>query len=179
MGPCFVHSFVLEIVPWSVYDSGILAGMQWHWGNIGSFLAGLSTVAIAIAALKQGPAAVRAWIDAKHAGAEKQHEEAENIRLERQRYLSGWSAHGTATYGVTLVAREEEMALAARELSGGGPTAYVILRVHEGGSGDEERARSLRQLIEDEGHISRPPTKGELEAVRVGLDAMGFPRAPF
>lgn len=41
--------------------------MQWHWGNIGSFLAGLSTVVIAIAALRQGPAVVRAWIDTKNA----------------------------------------------------------------------------------------------------------------
>jgi hypothetical protein len=42
-----------------------------------------------------GPAAVRAWIDGKHAEAEKRREEAENLRLERRWHLSGWSAHGT------------------------------------------------------------------------------------
>jgi hypothetical protein len=42
---------------------GMLAAMQWHWGNIGSVLAGLSTVAIAVGALIRGPAVVRSWLD--------------------------------------------------------------------------------------------------------------------
>jgi hypothetical protein len=36
--------------------------MQWHWGNIGSMLAGLSTILIAVAALIRGPAVVRSWL---------------------------------------------------------------------------------------------------------------------
>jgi hypothetical protein len=68
--------------------------MQWHWGNMGSFLAGLSTVIITIAALKQGPAALRDWRARLRAEAEAERENSETVRLERRRYLSGWSAHG-------------------------------------------------------------------------------------
>jgi hypothetical protein len=153
--------------------------MEWHWGNIGSFLAGLSTVAIAVAALRQGPAAVRAWIDRQRAQAEASREEAQTIRLERQRYLSGWSGHGIDTFGVTLVADDDEREQAARSLAGGHPSPYVILRVSEGGQGDLNRAWSLRQIIEREGYISRPPTTGEREALEKGLDAMGIPRAGY
>jgi hypothetical protein len=75
--------------------------MQWHWGNIGSALAGLSTVIIALAAVKQGPTAVRAWIDSKRAQAGQAREEAETTRLERRRGLSGWSRNGVDAYDVT------------------------------------------------------------------------------
>jgi hypothetical protein len=37
--------------------------LTWHWGNIGSFLAGLSTVAIAVGALIRGPAVVPSGLD--------------------------------------------------------------------------------------------------------------------
>jgi len=117
-------------------------------GNIGSFLAGLSTVIIAIAALKQGPAVVRAWIDRTRAQAEEVREEAETIRLERHRHLSGWSADGVWTYEVTLVTAKDELEQAARELSGGEATAYVVLRATQGGSGDVNAAASLRHLVE-------------------------------
>jgi hypothetical protein len=40
-------------------------------------------------------------------------------------------------------------------------------------------ARSLRQIIEAGGYISRPPTAGEREALETGLDAMGIPRAAY
>jgi hypothetical protein len=109
-------------------------------GNIGSFLIGLSTVVIAIAVLRQGPAVVRAWIERAHAQAEAAQEEADNTRLERQRYLSGWSAHGIWTYGVKLVTGKDELEQAARELSGGEPTTYVVFRVTQGGSGAENAA---------------------------------------
>lgn len=75
--------------------------MQWHWGNIGSMLAGLSTIVIALAALKQGPAAVRAWLDRQAADAEEARAraaalsaDAEERRLERRRTLLGWSPGG-------------------------------------------------------------------------------------
>jgi len=35
--------------------------MQWHWGNIGSMLAGLSTIIIAVAALIRSPGVLRDW----------------------------------------------------------------------------------------------------------------------
>jgi len=56
----------------------------------------------------------------------------------------------------------------------------VVMRVSEGGDGhDANRAHSLRQIIEAEGYISRPPTAGEREALEKGLDAMNFPRAAY
>jgi hypothetical protein len=68
---------------------------------------------------------------------------------------------------------------AREELTGGGPTDYVILRVAESDQkgGNVNRALRLRQIIENEGLISRPPTAGEREALEAGLDALGIPRA--
>ena len=153
--------------------------MEWHWGNIGSFLAGLSTVVIAAAALIRGPAALRDWQALKRAQAETARGEAENIRLERRRGPSGWSRTGVEVYGVALVTGGDELAQAARELAGGEPTAYVVVRVSEGGSGDVNRALNLRQLVEREGLLSRPPTAGELEALEVGLGQLGIPHAAY
>ncbi len=153
--------------------------MQWHFGNIGSFLAGLSTIFIAFAAVKQGPTAVRAWIGAKNAQAEASREQVRDIQFERRRHLSGWSSNGVAVYGVTLVTETGELGQAVRELSGGGPTTYVVLRVSEGDGTSVNRGHDLRQLIESEGLIARAPTKGEAEALRAGLDAMGIARANY
>jgi hypothetical protein len=154
--------------------------MQWHWGNIGSFLAGLSTVVIALAALRQGPAAVRAWTEGKRAQADREREQAESIRLERQRGLLGWSAHGVNTYPVTEVTDPGELDQARSELAGGSPTAYVILRVNgDDNSGNANMANSLRQMVSSGGYVSRAPTPGEREALRAGLDEMGVPHASY
>jgi hypothetical protein len=58
--------------------------MQWHWGNIGSFLAGLSTVAIAVGALIRGPAIVRSWLDRQAADADESRARAEALRAEAE-----------------------------------------------------------------------------------------------
>ena len=60
-----------------------------HWGNIGSALAGLSTVVIAVAALIRGPGALRDWRARQRAQAEAAHEEAKTLQLDRRRGLSG------------------------------------------------------------------------------------------
>jgi hypothetical protein len=73
---------------------------------------------------------------------------------------------------VALVTEAAEMELAARELTGGGPTGYVVLRVNEG-SGDPNRARSLRMLIEQQHYLCRPPTVAEREALEEGLKVVG------
>jgi hypothetical protein len=164
--------------------------MQWHWGNIGSARTGITTAIsaaiIAIVTLIRGPAALRDWrarqqaeTQAAHERAEAAREEAETTRLERRRGLSGWSAHGTETYGVTLVTETDELAQAVTELTGGRPTAYVILRVSESSYDTSNRGLSLRQLIERQGLISRPPTTGEREALETGLDTMGITRASY
>jgi hypothetical protein len=152
--------------------------MQWHWGNIGSALAGLSTVIIAVAALIRSPSALRDWRARQRAQAEAAHEETRTLQLERRRGLSGWNAMGVNTYPVVLVTAAGELDQARTELVSGQPTAYVVLRITgatEGGSAN--LALGLRQTIEAEGYISRPPTTGECEALEKGLDAMGIPHA--
>jgi hypothetical protein len=158
--------------------------MQWHWGNIGSAAAGLAAVIATVAAvygvIRYGPAWLRDSRERKQAqtaAAREQEalarEEAEQLRLDRHRHLHGWSQHGLDTFGVVLVTTAEEMDRARDELTGGGPSAYVVLRVSEG-PGDVNRALALRQLIESEGALSRPPTAGEREALEAGLVALGF-----
>jgi hypothetical protein len=57
----------------------------------------------------------------------------------------------------------------------GGYTDYEVLRVSEQGRGaNGNRANSLRQIIEQEGYISRSPTRGEREALEAGIAAMGI-----
>jgi len=146
--------------------------MEWHWGNIGSALAGLSTVIIAVAALIRSPAALRDWRDRQRAQTEAAREEAETIRLERRRGLSGWSRGMVAVYNANVVTEEAELVRAAQELAGGQLTEYVVLRVPEG-------ADSLRRLIGQDGYVARRPTTGELEALEKGLEAMDIPRARF
>jgi hypothetical protein len=70
--------------------------MQWHWGNIGSAVAGAAALAIAISALIRGPGALRDWIARQRTQAEAAHEEAETIRLDRHRGLS-WLPAGACS----------------------------------------------------------------------------------
>lgn len=160
--------------------AGMLTAMQWHWGNIGSFLAGLSTVIIAVAALIRAPGALRDWrarqgaeADAAKARADVDREQAEEIRLERRRTLSGWSPGGVESYTVALVTDPAEIERAAAELNGGGPTAYVILRVDEGEYGSDNRGRDLRALIDREHYLTRVPTAAEREALDKGFEVLG------
>ena len=154
-------------------------GLMWHWGNIGSFLAGLSTVVIAVAALVRSPGALRdfrarqaAQADAARAQAELAREQAEETRLERRRTLQGWSPGGVETYTVALVTDPAELNRAAAELLDGDPTSYVVLRVDEG-NGSVNRARDLRALIERQGYLGRLPTDAEREALEKGFEALG------
>jgi hypothetical protein len=122
--------------------------MEWRWGNIGSILQCLSVVVIAIAALIRSPAALRNWqarqaaeADAARARAEASRAEAEAVRLERHRTLLGWSPHAVQTYTVALVTDLAGLEQATQELSSGGPTSYVVLRVDEGEGTSVNRAR--------------------------------------
>ena len=137
--------------------------------------------------VKYGPAWLRdarARQQAQAAAASEQailaRQQGEQISLERRRGLHGWSRHGVDTFLVALVTSAEEMAEAREELTGGGPTSYVILRVAESEekSGNVNRGLRLRQIIKSDGLISRPPTPGEREALETGLDALDIPRAP-
>ncbi len=154
--------------------------MQWHWGNIGSMLAGVTTIVIAVGALIRGPAVIRAWLDRQAADADEARaraqslrEDAEERRLERRRTLLGWSPGTVETYTVALVTDPDEMDRAKKELTGGGPTGYVVLRVDEGEYTSPNRGRSLRMLIEEQRLLCRPPTAGEREALEKGFEALG------
>lgn len=153
--------------------------MQWHWGNIGSFLAGLSTVIVAVAALIRSPAVIRAVLarqaeeaNAARARAELDREQAEAIRLERRRTLLGWSPGGVETYTVALVTDPAEVEQAARELAEGGTSSYVVLRIAEG-EGSVNRRNDLSRLVEREHLVCRPPTVAEREALDKGFEALG------
>lgn len=81
------------------------------------------------------------------------------------------------TYTVALVADGAEVDRAKDELTGGGPTGYVVLRVEEG-EGTVNRGRSLRMLIEDQRYLCRPPTAAEREALEAGFEALGVRGLP-
>jgi hypothetical protein len=153
--------------------------MQWHWGNIGSMLAGLSTIIIAVAALIRS-GVLRDWrarqgaeADAARARAEADRAQAEAVALDRRRTLLGWSPHGVETYTVALVTGTEEMERAVAEVTGSGPTSYVILRVDEGEYGSANRGNDLRRLIDEQHFLCRPPTVAEREALEKGRGMLG------
>ena len=154
--------------------------MQWHWGNIGSAAPGLATLIVTVRLLWSAPDWYRTWKGRQNAERDLAREQTGAIQLERRRHLSGWSGHGVDTFGVTLVTAKDELARACAELASNQPSAFVVMRVSEGGDGhDANRAHSLRQIIGTEGYISRPPTTGEREALEKGLDAMDIPRAAY
>ena len=150
--------------------------MQWHWGNIWSMLGGLAALLVAVVTLPQIPGGVRDWRERQRAQTALAEAQREQLALDRRVRLHGWSGHGIDTFAITLVTAPEELEQAAAEM--GGYTDYVVLRVSEQERGaDGNRANSLRQIIEQEGYISRPPTTGEREALEVGIAAMGIARA--
>jgi hypothetical protein len=142
-------------------------------GDLGSAAGGLAAVVLAVAAIIGGTAGLSDWRAEQRAQKALAEEQAEAIRLDRQRILNGWSPHGLPVYGVTLVTDEAELTKAAQELSVTGPTDYVVLRVSESTSGNANRANSLRQLIERQGYLTQPPATGEYEALERGIKALG------
>jgi hypothetical protein len=67
-------------------------------------------------------------------------------------------------YGVELVTDRAEMQRAVTELAVGEPSTFVIFRLAEPGL-NFNRAADLRDLINVEGYLTRPPTDGEREAL--------------
>ena len=145
----------------------------------------LATIFAIYGVVRYGPAWLRdsrarqqAQATAAEAQAAAAKTQAEVIQLERRRGLSGWSRHGVNTFPVELVTGKDELRQAADEITSGRPTDYVTLRVPGGADGGDS-AHLIRDLVEREGAISRPPTAGELEALEAGLDAMGIPHAAY
>src|SRR4051794_30525841 len=59
-----------------------------------------------------------------------------------------------SVYGVSNVTDQEKMARAVREMTAGAPCMYAIIQVEE----SVNRASSLRQWIDNDGHIAQLPT---------------------
>jgi hypothetical protein len=138
------------------------------WSSLGAAVGGFSAAVLAVTAFIGGAAALKPWRENLHAQRDLAREQENGIRLERLSRLDGWSPGTVSVYGVRLVTDKDEMTRAQAELLGGDPTAYVILRVSENSSGNENRARSLRQLIETGEYLARPPTPGEYQALEEG-----------
>jgi hypothetical protein len=138
------------------------------WGNIGSLLGGLAAFGLAFVAVIQGTAGLGDWRAKQLAQRDLARAEAENIRLDRERVLYGWSPGGVEVYGVTLVTQPAEVRAAASSLAAGGPSDYVIVKVTERVEGNENRANDLRNMIERTGYLARAPEAGEYEAITLG-----------
>ena len=164
--------------------------MQWHWGNIGSAIAGIAIglsvmIGAAYALITgEGPAWLREARERARAQAEQARqqaalaaEERHQIEMDRERVLYGWGGAGSAgeVYGVALVDDPAEMNSACDELAAPQtPSQYVILRVaeHPDPLGNANRAQSLRQLIKGSGYLSRAPEAGEYEVLRNAARAL-------
>jgi hypothetical protein len=142
------------------------------WGNIGSFLGGLAAFGLAFVAVLQGTAGLGDWRAKQRAQQNLADAQAENIRLDRERVLHGWSLGGVEVYGVTLVTQPAEAALASAVLAEGGLSEFVILKVSERTEGNENRANDLRNMIERTGYVARAPERGEYEALLIGRNVL-------
>jgi hypothetical protein len=127
--------------------------------------------------VRRGGAALKPWRENLRAQKALAEEQENGIRLERLSRLQGWRPNGISVYGVTLVTDKDEMSRAQAELHSGLPTDYVMLRVSENPSGNENRAHNLRQQIKNEGFVAEPPTPGEYQALEEGIKVL-FPGQP-
>jgi hypothetical protein len=151
----------------------VAAHPEWYqmlasWGNIGSLLGGLAAFGLAIVAVIQGSAGLGDWRAKQRAQQDLARAEAENIRLDRERVLYGWSPGGLEVYGVTLVTQPDEAEAAASALAAGGLSDFVIVKVTERAEGNENRANDLRNMIVRTGYLARAPETGEYEAITLG-----------
>lgn len=126
-------------------------------GNLGDSVGGFSTFVLAIIAIVAVPSVWRDLRARLKAQRELAEEQARDIRLERDRNFYGWMPGALSVYRVENVSTPAEIEQAAAELAAGGPSAYVILKVEN----SENRANSLRQLVETDGSLAKPPTKKE------------------
>jgi hypothetical protein len=79
------------------------------WGNIGSLLAGLSAVGLAIIAVFTGTAGLNDWRGKQRAEANLLNEQAHDIELDRMRLINGWTPGMVNSFGVRLVTDPDEM----------------------------------------------------------------------
>ncbi len=128
-------------------------------GNLGDAAGGFSALLLAILAIKAVPSVWQDFQGRLKAQQELAEEQAEDIRLERNRNFYGWMSGSLSVYGVENVTTPGEMERAVRELKAGGPSAYVILRVENSAN----RADSMRAQVDTEKYQAKAPSKRERE----------------
>jgi len=139
-------------------------------GDVGSLVGGLAAAVLVILAIVGVGAGFGDWRQKQQALRDVAIEEANTIRLSRQSRNSGWSPHGVDSFGVVLVTEPAEFAQAQEELAAGGPTNYVVMHVTSSANGGER----LRDIVRRDGFVARIPNEGEVEAIEVGLEALGI-----
>lgn len=132
------------------------------FGNLGDGIGGFATAVLAVFAFMGGKSALHDWRERQAAERDLAAEQARQIRLDRERNYFGWMPGALAVYGVVNVTDPSELARAADELSGGGPTGYVLLRVTD----SSDRADSLRRLVSEDGFVAKTPTAAEYEILQ-------------
>jgi hypothetical protein len=142
-------------------------------GNLGDAIGGLCALVLVAIALVGGPSAWADWRARQRADKELAEEQTKELRLNRERTLRGWMPSGIHVYGVQLVTEPAELSRAVDELTAGGPSEYVFLRVSESQTGNVNRAYNLRQLVETKGYLADAPSTAEYEALQRGRELLG------
>lgn len=132
-----------------------------NFGNLGDGVGGFATAVLAVFAFMGGKSALNDWRERQQAEKRRADEQALQIRLDRERHRFGWKKGMHAVYGVSNVTDPREMARAVEELTADGPCEYAIIRVEQ----SVNRANSLRQWIDNDGHLAYPPTDAEYEVL--------------
>lgn len=131
------------------------------FGNLGDGVGGFATAVLAVFAFMGGKSALNDWRERQQAERRRADEQALQIRLDRERHHYGWRKGMHSVYGVSNVTDPDEMARAVKELTAGVPCEYAIIRVEQ----SVNRANSLRQWIDNDGHLAYPPTDAEYEVL--------------
>jgi hypothetical protein len=140
-------------------------------GNLGEVVGGLSTFVLLVIALITAPSAWSDWRARQRAERGLAEARTREFRLDQERTLRGWMPNGVQVYGVALVTEPAQIEQAVAELTVGGPSAYVLLRVNESADGNEGRAYHHRQLVEADVYVAKAPSKAEYAALLRGRAA--------
>ena len=127
------------------------------WASIGDIASGASGFIIVVVAAIGGGLGLSDWRAKQQRQRKLAEEEALDIRLNRQRVLNGWTRGGVQIYGVRIIKESDEIGRALQGLTDGTPCESL--------RSNANRAHSLRQLIQEVGHIARPPAAAEYEAI--------------
>jgi hypothetical protein len=142
------------------YDDLTLVHVE-NLGNLGDFLGGVGAFLLFLIAVLNGPSAWGDWRSVQQAKKRHLDEQANQIRLDRERHHFGWRRGMHSVYRVRNVTDPDEINRAARELAIGGSSTYALVQVED----SVNRANDLRRWIDVDGYIAQPPTDVEYQAL--------------